>query len=146
MSDVLQDIIDRAIEQAKQKRERDNYNLGNLIEDLEKYPSNAYVSIEPFGLYPTGFGSYRGYYEDLSIGYTTEKYNEKVLDCGKLLEKAKECVGKTFYGYKGGEFTMTKNSVIWLSNYGDATSVILTGVEDMFENGQYLKLNWKIVE
>lgn len=146
MSDVLQDIIDRAMEQAKQKRERDNYNLGNLIEDLEKYPSDAYVSIEPFGLYPTGFGSYRGYYEDLSIRYTTEQYNDDVLDCGKLLEKAKECVGKTFYGYKGGEFTMTKNSVIWLANYGDATRVILTGVEDMFENGQYLKLNWKIVE
>lgn len=142
----LQDFINAAMEREKQKRERDNYNLGNLIEDLEKYPSDAEVSIEPFGLYPTGFGSYRGYYEDLSIEYTTEKYNGKVLECGELLKKAKECVGKTFYGYKGGEFTMTKSSVIWLANYGDNTHIILTGVEDMFGKGQYLKLTWRIEE
>ena len=132
------------IENEKLKRERDNYNLGNLIEDLSKYPENANVSIEPFELYPVGFDSYRGYYCDLSIDYTLDGY--KGLNCGQLLEEAKKSVGKTFTGYKGGDFKMTKNSVIWLAPYGRSTDVMLTGVKDRFGDGSYLELTWKIVE
>lgn len=142
--DLLQEFINKTFECEKLKRERDNYNLGNLIEDLSKYPRNACVEIRPFNLYPTGFDSYRGYYSDLSIDYTLDGYN--CLNCGQLLDKAKECIDKVFVGYKGGDFKMTKNSVIWLANYGRTTDVILTGVKDRFGDGSFLELTWKIVE
>lgn len=142
--DMLQDLINKTLEVEQLKRERDNYNLGDLIEDLSKYPENACVEIKPFNLYPTGFCSYRGYYSDLSIDYTLDEYSG--LSCGQLLEKAKECVGKVFEGYKGGDFKMTKHSVIWLANYSTTTDAILTGVKDRFGNGSFLELTWKIVE
>lgn len=141
---MLQELIDKMLEVEKLKRERDNYNLGNLIEDLSKYPENASVVIGPFNLYPTEFCSYRGYYSDLSLDYTLERFQG--LNCGQLLEKAKESVGKVFQGYKGGDFEMTKHSVIWLSNYGSSTDVILTGVKDRSGDGKYLELTWKVAE
>ena len=142
--DMFQDLINKTLEVEQLKRERDNYNLGDLIEDLSKYPENAYVEIKPFNLYPTGFCSYRGYYSDLSIDYTLDEYSG--LRCGQLLEKAKECVGKVFMGYKGGDFKMTKHSVIWLANYSRTTDVMLTGVKDRFGDGSFLELTWKMAE
>jgi hypothetical protein len=139
-------MINLQIENEKLKRERDNYNLGDLIKDLEKYPADADICIRPFNLHPTGFCSYRGYYSDLSLEYTIENYDEKILNCGQLLEEAKKCVGKSFYGYKGGDFIMTEKSVIWLANYGRTTDAILTGVKDRFGNGTCLELTWKVVE
>ena len=142
--EMLQYLINKTLEVEQLKRERDNYNLGYLIEDLSKYPENACVEIKPFNLYPTGFCSYRGYYSDLSIDYTLDEYSG--LSCGQLLEKAKECVGKVFQGYKGGDFKMTKHSVIWLANYSRTTDAILTGVKDRFGDGSFLELTWKIAE
>lgn len=142
--DMLQDLINKTLEVEQLKRERDNYNLGDLIKDLSKYPADANIEIRPFNLYPVDFCSYRGYYSDLSIEYSSDGSNR--LTCGELLKKAKECVGKTFVGYKGGDFTMTEHSVVWISNYGKTTDAILTGVKDRFENGKWLELTWKIVE
>ena len=141
---MLQYLINKTLEVEQLKRERDNYNLGYLIEDLSKYPENACVEIKPFNLYPTGFCSYRGYYSDLSIDYTLDEYSG--LSCGQLLEKAKECVGKVFQGYKGGDFKMTKHSVIWLANYSRTPEAILPGVKDRFGDGSFLELTWKIAE
>lgn len=142
--DMLQDLINKIAEVEQLKRERDNYNLGDLIKDLSKYPEDANIEIRPFNLYPVDFCSYRGYYSDLSIEYSFDGSNR--LTCGELLKKAKECIGKTFVGYKGGDFTMTEHSVIWISNYGETTNAILTGVKDRFEDGKWLELTWKIVE
>lgn len=140
--DMLQQMFNLMSENEKLKRERDNYNLGDLIKDLEKYPPNAWISIAPFNLEPTGFNSYRGYYSDLSIDYTIGDG----LNCGQLLKEAKECIGKTFTGYKGGDFTMTENTVIWLAPYGRTTDVMLTGVKDKWGDGQHLELTWKVVD
>lgn len=140
---MVQNIMDLFIENEKLKREAENYNLGNLIDDLEKYPKYANVQIAPFCLYPTGLTSYRGYYSDLAITYSQEG---KVLNCGELLNVCKKAVGKKFYGYKGGEFKMSRKTVVWLAPYGRTTGVVLTGVKDCFGDGSYLELTWKNVE
>lgn len=137
---MLQNMIDLFIENEKLKRESENYNLGNLIDDLEKYPKYANVEIAPFCLYPTGLTSYRGYYSDLAITYSD---SGKTLNCGELLSICKKAVDKEFYGYKGGEFKMSRKTVVWLAPYGRTTDVILTGVKDCFGDGSYLELTWK---
>ena len=75
------------------------------------------VYIEPFGLVPTNFGSYRGYYDELSLNYDTEGH----CTVESLLNAAKCCIGKAFYGYKGGVFVMDESTPIWISNYGKVT-------------------------
>lgn len=138
--DYLQKFIDNMLEEKKREREKNNYNLGQFIKDLEKCNPNACVTINPFHLTPTGFCSYRGYYSDLCLDYDLDSR----ITVKELLEKAKSCINKTFYGYKGGEFEMNENSVVWIAPYGRTTDVILTGILDSFDDGSYYELTYKI--
>jgi len=83
--------------------------LGEVIRVLEAYPNKAKVL-------PIGFGvamSYRGYYEDLAFE------PEENVTVGVSLKRAKAALGKTFTGYKGGDFEMTEWTTVWLSRYGN---------------------------
>lgn len=82
--------------------------LGELIEFLEKQ--------DPEKVVPLGFGkphSYRGIYEDLAFEPVEN------VTIGEMLRDAKYALGKTFYGYKGGEYTMHEYSDVWISPYGE---------------------------
>ncbi|PPS86431.1 hypothetical protein [Streptomyces sp. MH60] len=56
--------------------------------------------------------SYRGYYRDLAFepaGRTT---------VGEMLADAYAALGETFEGWKGGDFTMGRDTDVWLSYEG----------------------------
>ena len=82
--------------------------LENLIHALEQEYESKIV--------PMGFNnphSYRGYYEDLAFEPAEN------VTVGEMLKCAKEALGQTFSGYKGGDYTMKKYTTVWLANYGD---------------------------
>lgn len=91
--------------------------LAELIAELEKAPQDLVVS--------HGFGephSYRGYYEDVAFRPKQD------VTVAEMLAHAKSALGKTFHGYKGGEYTMTSWSDCWIAEYGntgDALSHLL---------------------
>lgn len=109
-------------------------NLGDLINALEEINPEYQVYIKPYNLRPTGFDSYRGYYEDLSLTYDCDS------DCmvKDLLKWAKNTINKKLLGYKGGEFLITENTPIWISNYGQVTGMKLTSLEVPFDGYVYL--------
>ena len=82
--------------------------LGRLIQILE--------NMDPKKVIYNGFGephSYRGYYDQVSfrpMGPKTVK---------ELLKSAKSAVGKTFGGWKGGEFQMTLGTDVWFAEQGN---------------------------
>lgn len=81
--------------------------LGGLIKLLE--------SLNPKETLPVGLSnphSYRGYYDDLA--FEPIKKESKVSD---ILKVVRDCVGQTFTGYKGGDFTMDESSTIWIAHY-----------------------------
>src|SRR4051812_10967667 len=81
--------------------------LKELIETLETY--------DPATPVPIGFNnphSYRGYYDQLAF---EPKENTTI---GAMLESAKRAMGKTYTGYKGGEYTMGEYTDCNLANYG----------------------------
>lgn len=78
-------------------------------------------------LFPTKFNSWRGIYAELALNFNTEGKPLKVSEFYKI---CKETLGKTFEGYKGGEFTMSKITPIWVANYGNAGSTALIDVVD----------------
>lgn len=81
--------------------------LGALIQFLEK--------LDPKMVVPEGFHrphSYRGYYDELAFEpkpYVTVK---------EMLKAAKSAVSETYRGYKGGDFTMTPSTTVWVANEG----------------------------
>jgi hypothetical protein len=90
------------------------YNLGDFIKDLEKLPKNKAVQIE-LGVYPFEFDSWRGSYRELSLDYS-----KTPITVSELLKEAKKAVGKTFEGYKGGDFTMSTHTPIHIAAYGSS--------------------------
>lgn len=85
--------------------------LGELIEALEeKFNQDpGYVAKLGFA-YPH---SYRGFYDALAF--------EPVENIGvyEMLSEAQSALGKTFEGYKGGDFLMGSYSEVYLAEYGN---------------------------
>lgn len=100
--------------------------LGELINTLKRKDPETEVTFDFVHFRPTGVHSYRGYYEDLAIGY------ESGSECkvGTLLAKLIEANGKDFTGYKGGEFMMHRDTVVWVANHNEAGGTAIVDVVD----------------
>lgn len=86
------------------------YGLKDLIEWLEKQSPDAVV--------PHGFGepmSYRGYYDELAF----EPVESTTF--GEMLTHARNALGATFTGYKGGDYKMGEYTPCWIAEYGTST-------------------------
>lgn len=91
-------------------------NLYQLIDALYECPKDV--------VFENGFTnahSYRGCYDDLAV---EPSKNVKVEDMISELEAA---VDETFVGYKGGDFQMTGDVNVYLSNYGCNSGLLLNG-------------------
>lgn len=103
---------------AKMSEERrasaENMRLGAFIEALEKCEPSHPIVLDQGGSL-NGFCSYRGYYEDLCVMPS----DHDVFSVAQVLKEAREAVGERFTGYKGGDFWMTKNTILWVASYGD---------------------------
>lgn len=109
--------------------------LGEIISKLKacnKYcPSGdeKQVVFNFAGFYPTSLHSWRGIYAELAVGYSNENWKNapKISDAINMFESA---VGRTYTGYKGGDFTMSNDTPVWVDNYGESHS---TGIVDVLD-------------
>lgn len=76
--------------------------------------------------------SYRGYYEQLAIepGSQEKLDEEGPTRCIDMAQTLLESLNKTFYGYKGGEFSMFDETPVWVSEHGIASGDMVVGVEE----------------
>ncbi len=96
-----------------------NATLGEIIAHLEKLPRDRILE--------RGFRrphSYRGYYEDLAFEPI------QFIGVGFMLDEARSALGKTFEGYKGGQYKMHEGTDCWLAEWG------CTGVPIMLPGGR----------
>ena len=103
--------------------------LGTLIKLLETFPREAELTYDlgRVRVCKPALDSWRGRYECLAIGYTTLTHDE-MFTVGELLDECKAAIGKIYTGYKGGDYTMTENTMIFVDNPGDYTDTKLTGI------------------
>lgn len=132
----LQTYLNNAVAASRQATlaKSDQLTLGELILKLEPIvekqgEDEATVRYDFEYLFPNNIDSWRGSYSELALNFTTEGQEMKVSD---FLNMLKECIGKEFTGYKGGEFTMNKHTPIWVANYGNSGN---TAVIDVIDNG-----------
>jgi hypothetical protein len=94
--------------------------LGEMILKLEAVKDQSKpLFIDLMDKRPTDIGSWRGSYCELSIGTEGgDKENPTVRD---WIKRLKQTIGKTFTGYKGGDFLMGKNTPVWLAEYGESS-------------------------
>lgn len=128
MSDI-QKMLNEMFERDRKERERYMFSLGDFIEALEKAPKDSLVRLststhnEPRE-FTSDFISYRGYYSDIAL----EPWDGAV-SVKALLDAANAACGETFEGYKGGDFTMTADTPLWISHYGSANNIAVRYVE-----------------
>ena len=122
----LQKLVDAMSETSRMERGNYHVTLGELIEFVDKLPLLTTVKFSN-GSHPSGVDSYRGYYSDLAIEPSNEKINVE-----KFLVILRGSLGKTFMGYKGGDFIMEENTPLWMANYGDCGEAVVS----ISENGE----------
>jgi len=112
--------------------------LGEMIAKLEAMPlkkesgEDKTVRFSFEYLFPTGLTSWRGSYDELSLEFTSSDFNdkEKPPTAEAFLKMLKEALGKTYTGYKGGDFVMGKSTPIWVANYGNSGNTGVVGLRD----------------
>ena len=112
------------------------YTLGMLIDKLKQIQEsnkdeepNMGITFSFGNLVPDGLDSYRGYYNELAIGYMDMTH--ETITVPIFIQELEAAVGKTFYGYKGGEYVMTENTPLWVSKYGDNSGTYICDVKDL---------------
>jgi len=112
--------------------------LGEIIDALEsvdQYCNNGDIKevTYDFGYFvPTDLDSWRGSYENLALGYN----NDEAPLLTDLIERCKRADGATYMGWKGGDYLMTMDTPVYVSNPGEACDTGIIGVHDA---------GWKIV-
>ena len=120
----IQKLIDTMSEASRMERGNYHVTLGELIEFIDKLPSLTTVKFSN-GSYPSSVDSYRGYYSDLAIEPSSKKINVE-----DFLVMLRDSLGKTFMGYKGGDFLMEENTPLWMANYSECGEAVVSISED----------------
>ena len=139
MSD-FQKMIDALADADMKKRSQYHLTLGDLADICLNFkPVGHVVTYLDGGINPgLEVNSYRGYYTDLAIA-TTGPHGELCFtsDLGELL---KQTIDKPLTGYKGGDFLMTKDAPLWLSDYGEYTGLAIMDADADFDGNLRLKV------
>ncbi len=110
----LQAMVDKMNEDMRLERGKE-YNLGQLINDLEEY-KDEFIDIEfEDGTIPQTLDSWRGSYNCLSLEYEAEGNKSSY----ELYRQCFNANGSMFTGYKGGDFIMDSDTPIYKANYGE---------------------------
>ena len=113
--------------------------LGEIIAEVEKCGykeedgEDKAVYFDFGTAIPTLLNSWRGSYSELALGYKLTGYDnngehlteKKATD---FLTELKSAIGKEFTGWKGGEYTMSEDTPVWVSNPGNASNTAIVGI------------------
>lgn len=120
----LQKLVDTISDLGRRDRSKYHLTLGALIEALDEQPGEKPVVFGgAVAASPGGLDSYRGYYSDLSFEPSLDPVNVE-----ELRKDAKAALGKSFIGYKGGDFVMNEETPLWVSEYGECSDVAVMQV------------------
>lgn len=106
---AILDVMSRATRSARSSY---HLTLGKLTAILSNANGTLPVVFDHGGS-PGELHSYRGFYEDLSM----EPREDKRL-ANELLAECRAAYGKTFVGYKGGDYRMADDTPLWSAHYG----------------------------
>ena len=139
----MQTLLNNAVkaQRARELAESNQLTLGELILKVEAIANQVKERMgtadEPLVqydfeyLYPTALNSWRGIYAELALNFVHQDYENKnkQLNISQFLELLRGAVGKEYTGYKGGEFVMSRQTPIWVANYGNSGRTAVVDVK-----------------
>lgn len=110
----------------------DQWMLGQLIDSLEGGPPGNACRFDFCSTVPGTLGSYRGYYEDLALGWKKQNgYPEPTVK--DVLATLRSSLGQTFHGYKGGEYVCSPGRWLWVANHSETGDTVVVGVRHEYQ-------------
>lgn len=107
--------------------------LGEVIDELKRAEPGATVQFDFCYTAPTTVASYRGYYNELAIGWQPATHDAESGTywplASTILERLEDAVGKTFEGYKGGDYTMDRGTTLYVANWGDSGGTVISRID-----------------
>jgi len=134
----MQALVDSISKAGELERSHYHLTLQKLINKLSESAASKEVVFDVGG-YPHNPDSYRGYYSDLAFSN-----NDTAITAGEFLDVATACLGKTFYGYKGGDFVMRGDTPLWMAEYG--TTLYSRAIMGMVDSDNKLILITKEID
>lgn len=125
----IQMLLNAKMSEWALERSRSMVTLGELISELSHIDKALPLVVndhEEGVVKPADLISYRGYYSDLAIDCEKDGRDVTVGEFGTWLMEA---IGKTYTGYKGGDFVMSKITPMWVDHVGDCRNIAVVGVE-----------------
>lgn len=137
MQDYIQGLVKK--QRDKSFSNSPQLSLGELIAEIEKCGvlkdngEDKEVCYDFGTAIPTKLDSYRGSYDELALGYKLTGYDNDAehlteIKAKDLLNHLKEAIGKEYTGWKGGNYTMSKDTPVWVANSGNAGSTAIVGI------------------
>lgn len=113
---TLEEFLASVMEDRREKHQ--GMTLGRLKRLLDGYAPDAPIILSNGGYLDGDFDSYRGYYEDLAFDYSPIEIRHvaTVQNFLNLIQKALE--QGEMEGYKGGDYVITEETLIWIAHYG----------------------------
>ena len=95
----------------------DNLTIGELFSKLNQFEDSERVTFSNGRFFDGTYDSYRGYYKDLYIGFEDEDMGFNTV--GKIKEVLNKALDDgEMEGYKGGEFSIEQDTLVWFATYG----------------------------
>lgn len=107
-----------------------HWNVGDLVDALEKAPRDACLMFEFGHLELGGWESYRGDYAQIAL-FPANKYDAEMQRCGTVLDKLKKELadGTVHVGYKGGDYPLVRHRDLYVATHGNTSSTAVTGLD-----------------
>lgn len=144
------DMISKIVEAQRKERFESNEQLSlwefikklKVCIDTGKDDKNVVFDFEY--LFPTGLNSWRGSYEELALNFgSNEDENEMQLELTEFIKLCEEAIGKTYTGWKGGDFVMSEDTPLWVANMSNSGN---TAVVDVLDEGWQVVIITKYME
>lgn len=112
--------------------------IGELIDALKGVEDQTVsVEFDFAGTEPTEVDSWRGIYAEPALGWRATGYSSPdqtrhhaEMTVALLIANLEGCIGKTFSGWKGGDYTYDLSDTLHIDNPGDYSHTELVRVED----------------
>lgn len=103
--------------------------IGDCIEKLRALKPDTHVEFDFGGIVPTKLASWRGIYAEIALGFSGGAFsNDEPKTVAELLSDFQSAVGKTYTGWKGGDFVMGLDTPVWVDNPGCYTRTYITNI------------------
>ena len=105
--------------------------IGEVIDALEKAKPDAVVFFSFGGCDPTTIDSWRGIYSEAALGFKDGGRGGESVKVEALLAELRKAIdGRTYTGWKGGDFTYSRSTPLHIDNPGCYTSTELFRIEN----------------